>query len=292
MAADLTAAQAAELAKQSTVLGLTKDELAHPDTTLSPHFLGLDAAGGVWSQLGGGPKAGAGVVVGVIDTGIWPESTAFAGKTGIPVPSDWHGVCQAGELWPVTTCNDKLVGARYYLSGFGIKNIATDNYVSARDGEGHGSHTASTAAGNYGTDVTIDGNKIGTGAGMAPGAKVAMYKVCWTGRKGLQPGCFNSDSVAAINDAVARRRGRPELLDRRHDGVEPARRRRAGVPRRVERRCVRGELRRQQRPGGEHARPSGSVGDDGRRLDVPPGVPGRSSSATVHATSARRRRRH
>jgi subtilisin family serine protease len=203
VAADLTSAQAAVLAKASTVLGLAKDALSHPDTTLSPHFLGLDAAGGIWSQLGGGPHAGAGVVVGVIDTGIWPESEAFAGNTGLPVPSDWHGVCQAGELWPTTTCNDKLIGARYYLAGFGIKNIATDNYVSARDGEGHGSHTSSTAAGNFGTHVSIDGNAIGTGAGMAPGAKLAMYKVCWTGRTGIPDGCFNSDSVAAINDAVA-----------------------------------------------------------------------------------------
>jgi subtilisin family serine protease len=202
IAADLTAAQAAALAKMPEVLGLAKDQLEQPETTLSPHFLGLDAGGGVWSQLGGAQNAGAGIVVGVIDTGIWPESTAFAGNTGIPVPADWHGTCQAGELWPVTTCNDKLIGARYYLNGYGIKNIATDDYVSARDGAGHGSHTSSTAAGNNGTQVTIDGNLIGTGSGMAPGAKVAMYKVCWEGRKDNPPGCFNSDSVAAINDAV------------------------------------------------------------------------------------------
>ena len=66
---------------------------AGPTTTDSPHFLGLDAGGGIWSQLGGPANAGAGVVVGVIDSGIWPESTAFAGGTGIPVPADWHGKC-------------------------------------------------------------------------------------------------------------------------------------------------------------------------------------------------------
>jgi subtilisin family serine protease len=203
VATELTGDQAAALAKVPTVVGLAKDQRSQPDTTLSPHFLGLDAAGGVWSQLGGGPHAGAGVVVGVIDTGIWPESEAFAGNTGIPVPSDWRGVCQTGEQWPGSTCNDKLVGGRFYLAGFGINNIATDDYVSARDGAGHGSHTSSTAAGNYGTHVTIDGTTIGTGSGMAPGAKVAMYKVCWEGRKGIPAGCFNSDSVAAINDAVA-----------------------------------------------------------------------------------------
>jgi subtilisin family serine protease len=203
IAADLTAAQAAALAKTQGIVALEQDELAQPDTTLSPHFLGLDAGGGLWSQLGGGANAGAGVVVGVLDTGIWPESAAFAGKTGIPVPADWHGTCTAGEQFSVKTCNDKLIGARYYLGGFGIKNVATDDFVSARDGDGHGSHTSSTAAGNSGTTVTIDGNAIGTGSGMAPGAKIAMYKVCWEGRKDVPPGCFNSDSVAAINDAIA-----------------------------------------------------------------------------------------
>ena len=126
IAADLTAAQAAALAKLQGVIGLSRDELSHPDTTLSPHFLGLDAAGGLWSQLNGAKNAGAGTVVGVIDTGIWPESAAFAGSTAIPVPADWKGTCQAGELWSKNTCNDKLIGARYYLAGFGRKFVATD----------------------------------------------------------------------------------------------------------------------------------------------------------------------
>ncbi len=202
VAADLTAAQAAQLAKTPGVIALVQDELAQPDTTESPHFLGLDAAGGLWSQLGGADNAGAGVVVGVIDTGIWPENPAFAGNTGIPVPADWHGTCVAGELFSKNTCNDKLIGARYYVGGYGLNNIAIADYVSPRDGAGHGSHTSSTAAGNHGTTVTIDGNLIGTGSGMAPGAKLAMYKVCWEGRKGNPAGCYNSDSVAAINDAI------------------------------------------------------------------------------------------
>src|SRR3954470_4269739 len=202
VAADLTADQAAELAKAAGVLGLAKDKLSHPDTTVSPHFLGLDAAGGIWSQLGGGAHAGAGVVVGVIDTGIWPENPSFAGNTGIPIPATWAGTCQAGQNFPSSTCNDKLIGARYYLDGFGKKNIAKFDYQSPRDGAGHGSHTSSTAAGNYGVAITIDGHAIGTASGMAPGAKLAMYKVCWDGA-GVPDGCFNSDSVAAINDAVA-----------------------------------------------------------------------------------------
>src|SRR3954451_5264119 len=199
VAVHLSARQAEKLSKMDGVVNLERDQLAHPDTTVSPSFLGLDAAGGLWSQLGGGAHAGAGIVVGVIDTGIWPENPSFAGNTGIPIPATWAGTCQAGQNFPSSTCNDKLIGARYYLDGFGKKNIAKFDYQSPRDGAGHGSHTSSTAAGNYGVAITIDGHPIGTGSGMAPGAKIAMYKVCWTGDAPIPDGCFNSDSVAAIN---------------------------------------------------------------------------------------------
>jgi subtilisin family serine protease len=202
VAVHLTARQAEQLSKMSGVVGLEPDRLAHPDTTLSPSFLGLDAGGGLWSQLGGGPHAGAGIVVGVIDTGIWPENPSFAGGTNIPIPATWHGTCQAGENFPSSTCNDKLIGARYYTGGFGLNRIAGFDYISPRDGNGHGSHTSSTAAGNYGVAVTIDGKPQGNASGMAPGAKLAMYKVCWDAKDG-NDGCFNTDSVAAINDAVA-----------------------------------------------------------------------------------------
>jgi Subtilase family/Fibronectin type-III domain/Peptidase inhibitor I9/PA domain len=204
VAVNLTASQAARLANTAGVLALHKDQLAQPATTATPEFLGLTAANGLWAQLGGARNAGAGVVVGVIDTGIWPESRSFAGGTGIPVPADWRGTCVDGELFNRHNCNDKLIGARYYVEGFGIPNVATDDYLSPRDGDGHGSHTASTAAGNVVSGVTIDGAQFedGTAAGMAPGAKVAAYKVCWEGKPGVDPGCFNSDSVAAINDAI------------------------------------------------------------------------------------------
>ena len=203
VAADLSAAQATELAKTAGVLALTKDALSQPTTTYSPEFLGLSARKGLWSQLGGNKNAGAGLVVGVIDSGIWPENPSFAGGTGIPVPATWHGVCQAGEDFTAALCNDKLVGARFFVNGFGSGNIADEDFLSPRDGSGHGSHTSSTAAGNNGVAVTIDGKAQGSASGMAPGAKVAMYKVCWEGKPGVQPGCFNSDSVAAINASIA-----------------------------------------------------------------------------------------
>ncbi|MBC9822623.1 S8 family serine peptidase [Terrabacter sp. MAHUQ-38] len=202
VAADLTAQQASALAKQAGVLTLTKDALSQPTTTVSPEYLGLSAAGGFWSQLGGQAKAGAGLVIGVIDSGIWPENPSFSGAKITPRPANWHGTCVAGENFQVSLCNNKLVGARYYVAGFGKKSIAKEEFLSPRDGSGHGSHTASTAAGNGGVKVTIDGNSIGTASGMAPGASIAAYKVCWEGEPGVAAGCYNSDSVAAINDAV------------------------------------------------------------------------------------------
>jgi hypothetical protein len=205
VAVRLSAQQAFELSKLRGVVALSKDRKAQPDTSDSPHFLGLDAGGGLWSQLGGQKQAGAGVVVGVLDTGIWPESKAFSGGTGIPVPAEWNGACVSGERFDKNLhCNDKLIGARYFVAGFNKHNIAKAEYLSPRDGDGHGSHTASTAAGNAVTGVTIDGNPFsnGTATGMAPGAKVAAYKVCWTGKPGINDGCFDSDSVAAINRAV------------------------------------------------------------------------------------------
>ncbi len=214
-AAHLTAKQAAALAKSPGVLAVQPDARRKIDTDLSPAFLGLSGAGGLWSKVGGQTNAGKNVIVGVIDTGIWPESPSFAGKTvkhnkaGQPLPgqgirSTWHGICQQGEQFNSQDCNDKLIGARYFADGFVKQNIDKSDYLSPRDGDGHGSHTASTAAGNRVDGVVVDGTSFGTVSGMAPAAQVAAYKVCWTGKVGVaDDGCFNSDSAAAIDQAVA-----------------------------------------------------------------------------------------
>lgn len=195
--AALTAQQAAKLVGSADVVALTKDTLRQVTTNESPAFLGMPE---LWSQAGGQSKAGSGVVVGVLDTGIWPENASFA-PNGTPVPSDWRGTCQAGTKFPKTTCNNKIIGARYYVDGFGRKNLAKSEFISPRDGDGHGSHTASTAAGNAVEDVVVESTRFGDISGMAPGAKIAAYKVCWTGK--VADGCMTSDMVEAIDDAVA-----------------------------------------------------------------------------------------
>ena len=85
-AAKLTDAQKAALEKQSSVLAVTEEEMVTADTSSTPAFLGLTASGGLWEQLGGptGDKKGVGagedVVIGVVDSGIWPESKSFTDR--------------------------------------------------------------------------------------------------------------------------------------------------------------------------------------------------------------------
>ncbi len=199
-AAPLSRKQVAALRKNPDVMSVQRDQLDRVETDNTPTFLGLNAPGGLWSQLGGQTSAGTGVIVGVVDTGIWPEHPSFSPAGFGPPPATWHGTCQSGEQFSQSTCNNKLVGARYYLNGFGHFGVIGDDYKSARDADGHGTHTTSTAAGNANVQASILGSSLGAVSGMAPAARVAAYKACWNGEAG---GCANTDTVAAIDDAVA-----------------------------------------------------------------------------------------
>jgi Subtilase family/Fibronectin type-III domain/Peptidase inhibitor I9/PA domain len=211
-AAELTESQANALEKVDGVVAVSKDYLLQPDTSSTPSFLGIDQENGLWEQLGGPGSAGEGVIVGVVDTGIWPEHPSFSDQTGkSPTGKDgklgyqqipgWHGKCVPGEEFNASHCNQKLIGAQYFYAGFGLGDIAERDFVSPRDYNGHGSHTSSTAAGNNGVQATGDAADFGAISGMAPRARVAMYKVCWEDQG--DGGCANSDSVAAIDQAVA-----------------------------------------------------------------------------------------
>ncbi len=206
--ARMTAADAAKLAGTAGVLAVTKDERRTIDTTRTPEFLGLTKPGGIWSQLGGpGSRgAGSGVVVGVVDSGAWPESPSLAPLAN-PRPISFAGTCQTGEQWTAANCTSKIVGARYYTAGAtagvgDIKTVFPYEYLSPRDADSHGTHTSTTAVGNYGVDVVVDGVALGKASGMAPNARLATYKVCW-GRDEAEAGCYTSDSVKAIEDATA-----------------------------------------------------------------------------------------
>ncbi|MED6157212.1 hypothetical protein PIB30_021205 [Stylosanthes scabra] len=125
------------------------------------------------------------LVVGVIDTGIWPESESFSDEDiDDPVPKKWKGTCAGGKN---LTCNKKIIGARFYVDD------------SARDSHGHGSHTASIAAGNNVENVGFYGIAQGTARGAVPSARIAAYKVCGAGFFG----CGDHDILAAFDDAIA-----------------------------------------------------------------------------------------
>lgn len=211
--AHLSAQQAQRLAKDPEILAVAPDRLRQLDTSKTPDFLGLTGDDGLWGRLGGIGAAGAGssVVVGVLDSGIWPESPSFAAydpsegaRAQVAARLGFTGACDAGPDARGFVCNDKLIGARYYVEGFGADRLGPNDFLSPRDGHGHGSHTASTAAGRSGVSGVSGGRDFGDMSGIAPGARIASYKVCWEGNPGTSAtGCFDSDAVAAINDAVA-----------------------------------------------------------------------------------------
>ncbi|KAI4330266.1 hypothetical protein MLD38_028566 [Melastoma candidum] len=123
------------------------------------------------------------IIIGVLDSGIWPESESF-GDAGIgPVPKKWKGACKGGANF---TCNRKLIGARFY-------GLETD----ARDFVGHGTHTASTAAGLPVKNASFYGIAAGTARGGVPAARIAAYKPCGGS------GCESSDILSAFDDAIA-----------------------------------------------------------------------------------------
>lgn len=227
-AAELTGEQAAQLAADKDVVAVSPDELLHLTAEAGTEFLGLEGPGGVWEAVGGPAAAGAGVVVGVLDSGIAPENPSFAGDPLGTTPGaepyldgstivfekndggTFTGECVEGEQFEAADCNTKIIGARYYVEGFGVENLGDTTtgpgeFVSPRDGDGHGSHTASTAAGNYSVPASIEGIDFGVVSGVAPAAKIAVYKVCWSGPDPTvttDDGCTTSDVLKAVEDAV------------------------------------------------------------------------------------------
>lgn len=171
-----------------------RDSPVKPDTTHSSHFLGLTADTGAWPASSYGKD----VIIGLVDTGVWPESLSFKDAGMNEIPSRWKGECQVGTQFNASMCNKKLIGARYFNKGLTAKNPnLTLSMNSTRDTEGHGTHTSSTAAGNYVEDASFFGYAPGIARGMAPRARVAMYKALWP------EGGLTSDVIAAVDQAIS-----------------------------------------------------------------------------------------
>jgi hypothetical protein len=188
------------------VAAVQQDTLNQPQDD-NTSFIG---ATNVWPALGGSDTAASNVIVGVIDTGVWPEHPMLVAKPNEPAPTGGLRGCQFGNgsdvahLGPTFACNNKLIGAYAFTATYLANHGANDQEFcnnatrtcSARDPEGHGTHTTTTAAGDCITSAVLYGVQRGPVCGIAPGAHVIMYRVC------LAAGCFSSDSVAAVQQAI------------------------------------------------------------------------------------------
>ncbi|WP_231728496.1 S8 family serine peptidase [Arthrobacter sp. EPSL27] len=227
--AKLTSDQAVKLAKDPSVLAVSPDTENAPDYS-STDFLKLSGENGTWNtKFGGQDGAGKGVVVGVIDTGYTPSSPFFAGEevkplVGAPVVGEPYrtadgkiamlksdgdtfiGECQKGQDFDGSACNSKVLSAHYFADDFldfvPPENRAPQELLSPVDVDSHGTHTGSTAVGNPNVETFVDGRSFGLTSGIAPAAKLSVYKVCWEDTDPNTGGCYSSASVAAVEQAL------------------------------------------------------------------------------------------
>lgn len=206
MSVSLSRSEAAKLASLSNVVAVVpvhyyRLTAAIPataaDTAASRAWIG---APDIWSLSTG--IEGEGIVVADLDGGINSGNSSFAAigpKDGYAVQNplgsgNYLGVCDPGNVDQSSkkpdffNCNDKLIGAYTYIS-------AAENPNSPEDADGHGSHTASTIAGNL-VDASFNGVAMPI-SGIAPHANIIAYDICdSTGS------CGSDDAVAAIDQAI------------------------------------------------------------------------------------------
>uniref|UniRef100_A0A2N9FNH5 Peptidase S8/S53 domain-containing protein n=1 Tax=Fagus sylvatica TaxID=28930 RepID=A0A2N9FNH5_FAGSY len=193
--ARLTPSQLSEIEKSPAHLATYPDSFSKLLTTYSPKFLGLQKNSGIWPAASYGED----VIVGIIDSGIWPESESFNDNGMSSVPQRWKGKCENDTLFSSSACNKKLIGARYFNKGFlaMYSHLSNDtDFNTVRDDIGHGSHTSSTAVGNAVPDVSHFGYARGTARGIAPAAHLAVYKVLWRNKGST------IDILAAMEQAI------------------------------------------------------------------------------------------
>lgn len=192
--------QRAILENSPMVMSVEPDREVSIDTTHSHDYMALQNA---WAKVGGNHSAGEDIVIGVVDTGIYPDHPSFAATDGVkpygPHPT-FKAACATDPRVPEGFCNEKIVGAQYFFESSkssGVVNASDPDVNSPLDGNGHGTHCAGTAAGNYGVPVVVNGASYGFASGAAPRARLAIYKALTADGKGQ-----NSDIIMAVEQAI------------------------------------------------------------------------------------------
>ena len=200
IAAVIPANRVADVLATPGVVAVQEDSLNQPLTDASPEFVNAPP---LYEQLGSIANAGEGVIYGNLDTGVWPEHPSFADQGNLPAPPGPARECNFGDnpLTPANDpfgCNNKLIGGAAFLDTYlsDPGRAAAEPFHTTRDSNGHGTHTASTSAGNVLDSAPVLGVDRGPIHGLAPGAYVMEYKVC-----GIE-GCYDSDSSAAVAQAI------------------------------------------------------------------------------------------
>lgn len=177
-AAKLSADEVKEMGNKKGFISAAPEKILPLHTTHSPGFLGLHQNMGLWRDS----NYGRGVIIGVLDTGIARDHPSFSDEGMPPPPARWKGICESN----FTACNNKVIGARSF----------SEEKRSVFDDDGHGTHTAGTAAGNFVRGANVYGSANGTAVGVAPLAHLAIYKVC------NAIGCSESEILAGMDRAV------------------------------------------------------------------------------------------
>ncbi|KAL0542432.1 hypothetical protein IC582_022541 [Cucumis melo] len=183
--AKLTETEAKKVSEMEGVISVFPNEELQLHTTRSWDFMGFS------EQVERVPSVESDIIVGVFDTGIWPESPSFLDHGYGPPPPKWKGSCEVSLNF---SCNNKIIGAQSYRSD---GRYPIDDIKGPRDSNGHGTHAASTVAGGLVRQASMLGLGTGTARGGVPSARIAAYKVCWSDT------CSGADVLAAFDDAIA-----------------------------------------------------------------------------------------
>ncbi|EHA8591071.1 subtilisin-like protease SBT1.7 [Cocos nucifera] len=190
----LSSAHVEHLARNPGHVSIHPDSYGRLHTTRTPKFLGLNRHLGLWPMSNFGDD----MIIGIIDTGIWPESDSFDDKGMPPIPERWKGTCETGTKFDSSDCNRKLIGARFFGKGLNVSK--TLDYDSPRDFFGHGTHTSSTAAGARSPGADYFEYAKGNAIGIAPKARLAMYKVSY---RSQTHELAATDVLASMDQAIA-----------------------------------------------------------------------------------------